>query len=48
MISDTGHFVVDDVRIFDRFPAEGSSYLLSDSLTGCDGSRWTGLDAASE
>jgi hypothetical protein len=41
--SENGQFVVDDVRIFDRFPAEGPSHLLSDSFVGCDGSRWTGL-----
>jgi hypothetical protein len=43
VISENGQFVVDDVRIFDRFPAEGPSHLLSDSFTGCDGSHWTGL-----
>jgi hypothetical protein len=43
VISEKGQFVVDDVRIFDRFPAEGPSRLLSDSFTGCDGSHWTGL-----
>jgi hypothetical protein len=43
VLSENGQFVVDDVRIFDRFPAEGPSRLLSDSFTGCDGSRWTGL-----
>ncbi len=48
VISDTGKFVVDDVRIFDRFPAEGPSHLLSDSFAGCDGPRWTGLDAANK
>jgi hypothetical protein len=37
VISENGQFVVDDVRIFDRFPAEGPSHLLSDSFTGCDG-----------
>jgi hypothetical protein len=46
--SENGQFVVDDVRIFDRFPAEGPSRLLSDSFTGCDGSRWTGLDAVNK
>ena len=42
VIPEDGRFVVDDVRIFDRFPAEGPSHLLSDSFSGCDGSRWTG------
>jgi hypothetical protein len=41
--SENGQFVVDDVRIFDRFPADGPSHLLSDSFAGCDGSRWAGL-----
>lgn len=43
VISENGQSVVDDVRIFDRFPAEGPSHLLSDSFTGCEGSHWTGL-----
>jgi hypothetical protein len=43
VISENGQFAVGDVRIFDRFPAEGPSHLLSDSFTGCDGSHWTGL-----
>lgn len=43
VISENGQFVVDDVRIFDGFPAEGRFRLLSDSFTGCDGSHWTGL-----
>jgi hypothetical protein len=45
VIPEDGRFVVDDVRIFDRFPAEGPSRLLSDSFPGCDGSHWTGLAA---
>jgi len=35
VISENGQFVVDDVRIFDRFTAEGPSRLLSDSFVGC-------------
>jgi len=42
VISEEGQFVVDDVRIFDGFSTDGSSHLLSDSFTGCDGSHWTG------
>jgi hypothetical protein len=45
VISEKAQFVVDDVRIFDHFPAEGPFHLLSDSFTGCDGSHWTGLAA---
>lgn len=45
VIPEDGRFVVDDVRIFDRFPAEGSSRLLSDSFSGCDGSHWIGQAA---
>lgn len=45
VISEKEQFVVDDVRIFDDFPAQGPSHLLSDSFTGCDGPHWTGLDA---
>jgi hypothetical protein len=45
VISENGQFVVDDVRVFDRFPAEGPFHLLSASFTGCDGSHWTRLAA---
>jgi hypothetical protein len=45
VISENGQFVVDDVRIFDDFPAKGPSHLLSDSFTGCDGPHWSGQDA---
>jgi hypothetical protein len=45
VISEEGQFVIDDVRIFDHFPAEGPSHLHSDSFAGCDGSHWTGLAA---
>ena len=45
VIVEDGRFVVDDVRIFNRLPAGGPSYLLSGSFTGCDGPRWTELDA---
>jgi hypothetical protein len=45
VIPEDGQYLVDDVRIFDRFPAEGPSRLLSDSFSGCDGSRWTGQAA---
>jgi hypothetical protein len=48
VISENRQFVVDSVRIFDRFPAEGPSHLLSDSFAGCDGARWTGLAAANK
>jgi hypothetical protein len=45
---ENGRFLVDDVRIFDRFPAEGPSHLLSDSFAGCDGSHWTGPTATNK
>jgi hypothetical protein len=48
VIPEDGRFVVDDVRIFDRFPAEGPSHLLSDSFVGCDGLHWTGLAATNK
>jgi hypothetical protein len=48
VISEDGRFVVDDVRIFDSFPAEGPSDLLSESFTGCDGSHWTGHTATNK
>jgi hypothetical protein len=43
VLPEDGRYMVDDVRIFDRFPAKGASRLLSDSFSGCDGSHWTGL-----
>ena len=46
VISEEGQFVVDDVRIFGGFPAQGPSHLLSDSFAGCDGSHWIGLAAS--
>ncbi len=48
VISEDGHFMVDDVRIFDGFPAVGPSHLLSESFVGCDGSHWTGLASANK
>ena len=42
VVSENQQFVVDDVRIFDHFPAEGPSRLLSESFVGCNGSHWTG------
>lgn len=45
VISENGQFVVDDVRIFDHFPAKGPSYRISDSFAGCDGSHWIGVTA---
>jgi hypothetical protein len=48
VISENGKFVVDDVRIFDRFPADGPSHLLSDLFAGCDRSHWTGQAAANK
>ena len=45
VVSENGQFVVDDVRIFDGFPAEGPSHLLSDSFAGCDGPHWIGTTA---
>lgn len=48
VISEDGQFVVDDVRIFDGFPAKGPSRLLSDSFAGCDGTHWVGVPAPSK
>ncbi len=48
VISENGQLVVDDVRIFDRFRAEGPSHLLSTLFTGCDGSHWAGLAATNK
>jgi hypothetical protein len=46
VISEEGQFVVDDVRIFGGFAAQGPSRLLSDAFAGCDRSHWTGLAAS--
>ena len=40
--SEDGRFVVDDVRLFGDNSIDGSSRLLSDSFTGCDGPHWVG------
>jgi hypothetical protein len=48
VFAEDGRFVVDDVRIFDHFPPEGPSQLLSDSFAGCDGPHWTGLVGTSK
>ncbi len=48
VISENGQFVVDDVRFFSQFPAEGPSRLLSESFSGCDGPRWIGLDTTNK
>jgi hypothetical protein len=42
VILEEGQFVVDDVRIFDGFPAQGPSRLLSKSFAGCDSTHWVG------
>ena len=41
VIPEGGRYVVDDVRIFDRFDTDGPSRLLSNSFTGCDGPHWS-------
>ena len=43
VVSEKGQFVVDDVRIYEGFPAKGPSHLLSDSFAGCAGPRWIGV-----
>ncbi len=48
VIPENGHFVVDDVRLFDGSSTDGPSHLLSESFTGCEGSRWVGLAAAEQ
>jgi hypothetical protein len=48
VILENGRYVVDDVRIFGRFPAEGPSHLLSASFSGCDGPRWVGQAATNK
>jgi len=48
VIAENGQFVINDVRIFERFPAEGPSHLLSDSFIGCNGSHWTGPDTVNK
>jgi hypothetical protein len=45
VISEGGHFVVDDVRLFEGLSTDGPSHLLSESFAGCDGSHWIGLTA---
>jgi hypothetical protein len=45
VISEDGHFVVDDVKLFDGVSADSSSHSLSDFFSGCDGPRWVGVGA---
>ena len=41
--SEDNRFVVDDVRLFGDDSIDSQSRLLSNSFTGCDGSRWAGI-----
>jgi hypothetical protein len=54
VVAEDSRFAVDDVRIFDTVPSDGTAYrlpgptdgpshLLSEEFSGCDGPRWTGL-----
>jgi len=45
--SESGRFVVDDIRLFGDGSIEGPSRLLSDSITGCEGPRWVGIGSTS-
>ncbi|HEY3706849.1 MAG TPA: hypothetical protein VGL22_17430 [Terracidiphilus sp.] len=45
VISEDGHFVVDDVKLFDGVAADSSSHSLSDFFSECDGPRWVGMGA---
>ena len=42
VISEDGHFVVDDVKLFDGVSSDSSFHSLSDFFSGCDGPRWVG------
>lgn len=42
VISEDGHFVVDDVKLFDGVSGDSSSHSLSDFFSGCDGPHWVG------
>lgn len=46
VVSEDGRFVVDNIRVFDRFPENSASYLLTDLFSGCDGSHWVGSRGA--
>ncbi len=43
--AEDGRFAIDGVRIFDGLSADSPSHLLTDSFTGCNGSRWVGVDS---
>ena len=45
VVPEDGHFVVDDVRLFDGSSDSGPSHLLSESFLGCKGSHWIGYPA---
>ncbi|HEV2577235.1 MAG TPA: hypothetical protein VGU25_08490 [Acidobacteriaceae bacterium] len=48
VIPENNRFVVDDVRLFDGLGTEGPSHLLTQTLTGCNGTHWTGEHAANQ
>ena len=45
VVSESGRFVVDNVRTVDSDSTQGPSHLLSDAFVGCEGRHWTGLAA---
>ena len=45
VISEDGHFVVDDVKLFDGISGDSSFHSLSDFFSGCDGPHWVGANA---
>lgn len=42
VIPEDGHFVVDDLRLYDGASDKGPSHLLSESFTGCKAGHWIG------
>jgi hypothetical protein len=42
VILEDGHFVVDDVKLFEGVSADSSFHSFSDFFSGCDGLRWVG------
>ena len=42
VVPEGNRMLIDDIRLFDGLDTNGPSHLLSESLAGCNGGRWTG------
>lgn len=42
VVPENNRFVIDDFRLFDGLDTDGPSHLLTETLSGCEGTRWNG------